>query len=94
MDTLPVCQKCGTPLLAVAGQDQCPKCLLAGGLATSTAGDDATTQTQPVSLEGASARIGSYKLLQLIGEGGMGTVWIPPLAICSNKAGVFQQPAG
>ena len=62
MDTLPVCPNCGTPLPAGAAQDQCPQCLAGGVL-----------DTNP---EGAGARIGSYKLLQLIGEGGMGSVWM------------------
>jgi WD40 repeat protein/serine/threonine protein kinase/tetratricopeptide (TPR) repeat protein len=40
-----------------------------------TPGQATTVAPQPVT-EGVGSRIGPYKLLQLIGEGGMGTVWM------------------
>src|SRR5262249_20416438 len=50
----------------------------------------------PVPAEGAGARIGPYKLLQEIGQGGMGTVWMAeqttpvkrPVALKVIKAGM------
>jgi tetratricopeptide (TPR) repeat protein/tRNA A-37 threonylcarbamoyl transferase component Bud32 len=51
----------------------------AGFLSTPAPSPDATSDagaTVPPSLEPTASRIGPYKLLQLIGEGGMGTVWM------------------
>ncbi|MHC4526467.1 MAG: tetratricopeptide repeat protein, partial [Planctomycetota bacterium] len=60
------CPKCGAKLGAGAPEGLCPRCLMKAGLG---AGADATT-------EGAGMTIGRYKLLELIGEGGFGVVYM------------------
>jgi WD40 repeat protein/serine/threonine protein kinase/tetratricopeptide (TPR) repeat protein len=47
-----------------------------GATVDSVVGVPATAQHPTASAESAGARIGPYKLLQLIGEGGMGSVWM------------------
>jgi len=73
------CPKCGTPLSPDALEGLCLKCV---GRA---AFDDPTALTLSAELEEKFARlkpeesgdqIGHYKLLQEIGEGGFGTVWM------------------
>jgi eukaryotic-like serine/threonine-protein kinase len=83
------CPGCGEELPANAPYGLCPECLLREGMESQAAssrdhGDSEPTaapsdQTPPGSraiLEGPGSRIGPYKLLQKIGEGGMGVVYM------------------
>src|SRR5947209_2103724 len=78
------CAKCGAELGAYAPQGLCPACMLEGGLAPEPAADTANqaqkpakTMPLPVPLsEKPGDRIGRYKLLEQIGEGGCGVVYV------------------
>ncbi len=67
-----LCPYCGTKLPAESPEGLCPKCLMKP-LAESEA--VATLDTSP-RIEGPGTRIGRYELLELIGEGGMGLVYL------------------
>ncbi len=83
------CPGCGLELPANAPEVFCPACLLHEGMqsevaisadggeaeATVAPSDDARSESRPI-LEGPGSRIGPYKLLQEIGEGGMGVVYM------------------
>jgi serine/threonine protein kinase len=83
------CRACGQELPASTPSGLCPACMRRqaidseptgssdhhGAEATAAANDDTTSATRPT-LDGPGSRIGPYKLLQEIGEGGMGVVYM------------------
>ncbi|MCW5558643.1 MAG: protein kinase, partial [Verrucomicrobiae bacterium] len=68
----PLCRDCGQPL--PEADAPCPACLFALGVEPEKAGSNAGT---PASLDEKEGQwIGRYQLLEIIGEGGFGTVWM------------------
>ena len=81
------CPKCLAEFCEDVPGGLCPACLLKQGLesagvveqpSTLPAGEEATAKGYPTGLlrEGPGTTIGRYKLLQLIGEGGFGSVFM------------------
>ena len=66
------CPQCGAEVPADAPHGLCPRCLLKVGLER----DADVTLEAPHSIEGPGTIIGRYKVLELIGEGGMGLVYL------------------
>src|SRR5438128_12676886 len=64
------CPECGTPLPADAAEGACPVCALRGALALPKHPSDVSL------IEKAGDHIGRYKLLEKIGEGGYGLVYM------------------
>ncbi len=76
-----ICEECGTELPPNAPQGLCPKCLIGMGVKLAPDGEGASSpgaKTQLVAsvTEQAGDKIGHYKLLQKIGEGGCGVVYM------------------
>src|ERR1043166_7250458 len=68
------CEECGAVIPRDSPSGYCGQCLLSLGL--QTAGEEAAAPTPPPPSHQSPSRIGPYKLLQPLGEGGMGTVWM------------------
>ena len=68
----PKCPKCGAEL--PPGARLCPACLLKIGLEPTDLGE--VTTTVPVPSLSTPEQIGPYKILQKLGEGGMGIVYL------------------
>jgi len=74
MAQMTLCSRCGAPLLSGAPGGHCLRCLLEFGL--DPADDAAAADTAEIAVERIGDLIGSYKLVQKIGEGGCGIVYL------------------
>ena len=77
------CLKCGVPLTSDARDGVCPKCLLGQALegpapdeSASISGVQSAVPFVAPLVEGPGTVIGRYTLLQMIGEGGFGVVYM------------------
>jgi serine/threonine protein kinase len=94
MTTTRTCPGCHDPLPADAPEGLCPRCLLHGGLGTTTAetnlGNDADRGRKIE--EVLNRRLPQYKILGRIGRGGMGEVWLAEQPSLSRKVAVKVLP--
>jgi len=66
------CPSCGAEVPSNAPEGVCPQCLMQAGLDNDVKAPAGTSHT----IEGPGTKIGHYELLELIGEGGMGLVYL------------------
>ena len=75
------CPACGSPLAQGSRSGMCPACLLRAAMGSDSTllpapGESGAAQSPPAFSEQPGTRIGHYKLLEQIGEGGFGIVWM------------------
>ena len=74
---MPACPQCGETLISGNPAGLCPKCLILGAFESSVGADESETYTLEMGKTVASDDdFGRYHILRLIGEGGMGTVYL------------------
>ncbi len=69
------CPKCGRPIPPEAREELCPSCALAAVDAPTDAGLPPESQPSPPTREAVAAALPQFAILELIGRGGMGSVF-------------------
>jgi eukaryotic-like serine/threonine-protein kinase len=73
---MPNCPRCAAELGSDDPAGLCPKCLIQGALGSSGADGFLTETVGPVSDAARDTDFGRYRVIQPLGEGGMGTVYL------------------
>ena len=73
---MPNCPQCGAELDSDDPAGLCPTCLIQGALGSSGADEFKTEPVGPATAVARDKDFGHYRVIQLLGEGGMGTVYL------------------
>jgi eukaryotic-like serine/threonine-protein kinase len=73
---MPNCPQCEAALGSDGPAGLCPECLIQGAFESSTGADESGTRITDTATTAADYEFGRYRIVRLIGERGMGTVYL------------------
>jgi hypothetical protein len=71
---MPDCPRCGAELTSGDPEGLCPTCLIQGALGSSDSDEFGTETPRPAPNTALDDDFGRYRIIESLGEGGMGTV--------------------
>ena len=88
MNASTLCQICGKPAVSDAPQGLCPECLMKAGLGSASGQPGGTPRFVPPSVADLAKLFPQLEILELIGQGGMGAVYLAVHPVIGSRVAI------